>query len=66
MARRLFPATNAAEDQNHPDDLLNNIPFHTKAVSDFNMNSPHCEPYRDVPSVLIAAITNPATGPEPN
>jgi hypothetical protein len=66
MTRRLFPATNAVEDQNHPDDLLNNIPFHAKAVSDFNMNSPHCEPYSDVPSVLIAAITNPATGPEPD
>jgi hypothetical protein len=40
FARRLFAATSAVKDRNHPDDLLNEIPFHEKAVAEFNSNTP--------------------------
>jgi hypothetical protein len=64
--RRLFTATSAAEDRNHLDDLLNEIPFHEKAVAEFNSNTPGVPPFRDIPSSLIAALSNPVPGPEPD
>jgi hypothetical protein len=66
FARRLFAATSAVEDRNHRDDLLNEIPFHEKAVAESNSNTSDVPPFRDIPSNLIAALTNPVPGPEPN
>jgi hypothetical protein len=62
FSRRLFNATSPAEDQNHPDDLLNDIPFHDKAIAELNDNSPRRPPYRDLPLILIAALTGPVAG----
>jgi hypothetical protein len=64
--RRLFTATSPAEDRNHPDDLINGIPFHERAIADFNSNSAQRLPFRDIPSILITALTNPVPGPVPN
>jgi hypothetical protein len=66
LSRRLFDATSAAEHRDHPDDLLHEIPFHEKAVAELNSNTPDVPPFRDIPSNIIAALSNPVPGPEPN
>jgi hypothetical protein len=58
--------TSAAEDRNHPDDLINEIPFHEKAIAEFNSNTPDVPPFRDIPSNIIAGLSNPVPGSEPD
>lgn len=57
--RRLFKATSAAEDQNHPDDLKF-IPNHAQAIADFDNSGPQRIHNRDMCSVIIKYLTSPA------
>jgi len=59
--RRLFQATSAAEEQNHPDDLLQFIPDHTQAIADFDSGGPNRIHNRDMCSMIIKYLTSPAS-----
>ncbi|KAH5405252.1 hypothetical protein HBI88_235410 [Parastagonospora nodorum] len=58
--RRLFQATSTTEDQNHPDDLLKFIPDHVQAVADFDSSGPHRIHNRDMCSMIVKYLANPA------
>ncbi|KAL1594533.1 hypothetical protein SLS60_010293 [Paraconiothyrium brasiliense] len=53
--------------QPDPDDLIRDIPFQEKAFSDFQSVPFAQPPKRDVPSIVIAHLSNPQTqSPEPD
>jgi hypothetical protein len=60
--RRLFSSSSAVP---HPDDPLQHILPHSQAISDVHTNSSNRIPYRDLPSVLLSYLSDPALGSEP-
>ncbi|KAL5374785.1 hypothetical protein DPSP01_011714 [Paraphaeosphaeria sporulosa] len=56
--RAVYPALPGQPD---PDDLIRDIPFPEKAVSDFQSVPFAQPPQRDVPSIIVAHISNPQT-----
>jgi hypothetical protein len=60
--RRLFDASTTAP---HSDNLLQNIPPHTQAISAIKSDEPQRIPYRDLPSILLTYLASPALSSEP-
>ncbi|KAF2449355.1 hypothetical protein P171DRAFT_469425 [Karstenula rhodostoma CBS 690.94] len=57
-SRAVYPSLPGQPD---PDDLIRDIPFPEKAISDFQSVPFAQPPRRDVPSIIIAHISNPQT-----